>query len=112
MNISIPVILSYPSDDISTAEATDKDQAPNNEIRYIIEKIEFYKGQKKYRAPAAFTIDAKDGKIYAGQASYEDYVGGYFLITIKAQDRNGNKNLYDTQEQKVQFTLFTHMTNL
>lgn len=100
----LSVILPYPSWDVAIAEAYDIDLAPNNGIRYSIEKIEFTIQGKTQEAPTAFTINANDGTIVVGTNDYTDYVGGYFNITVKAEDYRGAYNMTARQTHQV-FTL-------
>lgn len=97
----VSVILQYPTTEISVAEAYDNDLPPNNDIRYSIDNIDFTIKSKTQNAPTAFTINANDGTIVIGTNDYTDYVGGYFDITVKAEDYNGANVPHDTQLQRV-----------
>ena len=93
--------MEYPRLNVAEAEAIDIDNAPNNEIRYTIDSITFHKGGKTSQASQAFTINSKDGTITKAASEYIDYVGGYFLIDVRAADANGDHNLTDTMTIKV-----------
>jgi hypothetical protein len=97
----ISVILQYPETSISVAEAYDLDLPPNNGIRYSIDNIDFTVKGKTQNAPTAFTINANDGTIAIGTNDYTDYIGGYFDITVKAEDYNGANVPFDHQLQRV-----------
>ncbi|KAL4240787.1 hypothetical protein ACF0H5_001575 [Mactra antiquata] len=98
------VILKYPAADVSVAEAYDDDLPPNNDIRYSIDSIRFVIDGKTQNAPTAFTVNGKDGTISIGTNDYSDYVGGYFDITVRADDYNGANVESDTQLQRVYVT--------
>lgn len=86
---------------MAAAEAHDLDLAPNNGIRYSIDKIEFVIHGKTQLAPTAFTINANDGTIVIGNNDYTDYIGGYFIIYVVAEDYRGGNNMTDTQQHVV-----------
>lgn len=98
---TLAVILQYPPVDVAVAEAVDLDLAPNNGIRYSIDKIEFVINGKTQVAPTAFTINANDGTIAIGTNDYTDYIGGYFNIYVIAEDYRGAHNMTDVQIHKV-----------
>ncbi|XP_052768802.1 cadherin-23-like isoform X2 [Mya arenaria] len=100
----INVIDQFPSVDIYVAEAVDRDLPPHNNIRYSIDKTLFVIGGKPQQAPTAFTINANDGTVSIGTNDYTDYIDGYFDITIKAEDRNGENNLTDYMQLRVYVT--------
>lgn len=107
-NVSLvkTVILQYPTAayDVATAEAYDLDLAPNNGIRYSIENIDFVINGKTQKAPTAFTINANDGNIAIGTNDYTDYIGGYFNITVRAEDYNGASVPYAEQTHIIYVT--------
>ena len=110
---SISVILEYPLEYVvAKAHAVDLDISPNNLIRYTIESIIYTKGRKSYNTDQAFNINTRDGVISIGTYDYSDFVGGYFNITVVAEDATGEYQGSDKMTVMVGSYLSDNTNNL
>ncbi|KAK3593637.1 hypothetical protein CHS0354_025528 [Potamilus streckersoni] len=95
------VIFENPEPTVIAVEATDHDLYPNNRVRYSIQSITFMKNLISSSSNGAFNINPDTGIITVGYSFYRDFYGGYFEITVRADDYFGNKNPYDAVQVKV-----------
>ncbi|KAL3876983.1 hypothetical protein ACJMK2_034753 [Sinanodonta woodiana] len=90
------VIFENPDPTVIAVEAVDRDLYPNNRVRYSIQSVTFTKNFIKSTSNGAFNINPDTGIITVGYSFYRDFYGGYFEISVRADDYFGNQNPYDS----------------
>lgn len=67
--------------------AVDPDGPQNNRVVYSLQNTVYYpRGGLPYTMNGAFTIGSSTGIVYINLPSYTDFAGGYFNLSIKAED--------------------------